>query len=102
MSEGNSKQREKRSAIAEFRFEAMNTFTALFTSAFGLVAALAWNETVKDAIERYITPGAGLKSKLIYAIFVTLVAVIVSYELGRITAKFKMDKDDEKEAEEKR
>lgn len=86
--------KEKKSAIAEFRFEMMNTFTALFTSAFGLVAALAWNETVKEAIDRYITPGAGLKSKLVYSVFVTLLAVIVSYELSRITARFRNDKED--------
>jgi len=92
---------KKKSAIAEFRYEAMNTFTVLFTSAFGLVAALAWNETVKEAIARYISPGAGLRSKLIYAFFVTLLAIVVSYEFGRITTRLKMDKEDAEEKEEK-
>lgn len=92
-----SDTKEKKSAIAQLRYEAMNTFTTLFTSAFGLVAALAWNETVKEAIDRYITPGAGLKSKLVYALFVTLLAVLVSYQLGRITARYKSDTDDSKD-----
>lgn len=94
-------KKDKKSTIAEFRYEAMNTFTTLFASAFGLVAALAWNETVKEAIDRYITPGAGLKSKLVYAVFVTLLAVVVSYELGRLTTRFKIDKED-LEAKEKK
>lgn len=92
---------QKKSAIAEFRHEAMNTFTTLFTSAFGLVAALAWNETVKEAIDRYISPGAGLGSKLIYAFLVTLLAIVVSYEFGRITTKLKIDKEDAEEKEDR-
>lgn len=96
------RRKEKKSTIAELRFEAMNTFTTLFTSAFGLVAALAWNETVKEAIERYITPGAGLKSKLVYAIFVTALAIFISYEFGRITARFRIDKEDAEEEEKKK
>ncbi|OQA52066.1 MAG: hypothetical protein BWY43_00673 [candidate division WS2 bacterium ADurb.Bin280] len=89
-----AEKKDKKSTIAELRYEAMSTFTTLFTSAFGLVAALAWNETVKEAIDRYITPGAGLKSKLIYAILVTALAVIVSFQLGKLTARFKSDAED--------
>lgn len=102
MAEKNFKK-SKKSMIAELRFEAMNTFSTLFTSAFGLVAALAWNEAVKDAIERYITPGAGLRSKVIYATLVTILAIVVSYELGRITAVFRVNKEaaEEESGEEK-
>lgn len=92
----NSKVTKKQIA-REFRAETVKTFTSLFTSAFALVAALAWNEAVKDAIERYITPGQGLKSKLIYAIFVTLLAVLISYEMGKIAARFKIDDESEGE-----
>ena len=102
MSDPISKNKKiKKSTIAEFRYEAMNTFTTLFTSAFGLVAALAWNETVKEAIDRYITPGAGLKSMLIYAFLVTLLAAIVSYEFGRIATRLKIEKEDAEEKEKK-
>jgi hypothetical protein len=64
------------------------------TSAFGLVAALAWNEAVKDAIERYIAPGEGLKSKLIYALFVTILAIILSFQLGKLSARYNVEDDD--------
>jgi len=63
--------------------ELIGNFATFVTSAFAFVAALAWNEAVKDAISRYIEPGSGLKSELIYAVFVTLLAVFVSYYLGR-------------------
>lgn len=67
----------------KFHREIIGTFATFVTSAFGFVAALAWNDTVKNAISRYIEPGSGLKSQFIYAIFVTLLAVLVSYYLSR-------------------
>jgi hypothetical protein len=90
----NSKSPRAIKAAKKLRFETVKTFSALLTSAFGLVAAFAWNETVKEAISRYIAPGAGLKSKLIYAIFVTALAVLVSYYLGAVAAKYRPDDED--------
>jgi purine-cytosine permease-like protein len=81
---------------AKLKAETIRTFSMLMTSAFGLVAAFAWNEAVKDAISRYISSGQGLKSKLIYAIFVTLIAVLVSYQLGALSAKYADTSDDDK------
>ena len=85
----------------ELRYEAVHTFATLMTSAFGLVAALAWNETVKGAIDRYISPGNGLRSKFYYAFVVTLLAIFVSYELGKMVARFKIDKEESENQEEK-
>lgn len=83
-------------AARKLKYETIKTFSALLTSAFGLVAAFAWNETVKEAINRYISSGSGLKSKLIYAVFVTLLAVLVSYWLGVVAARYKTDDDEDK------
>lgn len=83
-------------AARKLKYETIKTFSALLTSAFGLVAAFAWNETVKEAINRYISSGSGLKSKLIYAVFVTLLAVLVSYWLGVVAARYKTDDEDKK------
>jgi len=82
-------------AARKLKFETVKTFSALLTSAFGLVAAFAWNETVKEAINRYISAGSGLKSKLIYAIFVTLIAVAVSYWLSSVSARYQPDDEGE-------
>lgn len=83
-------------AAKKLRYETIKTFSALLTSAFGLVAAFAWNETVKEVIDRYISSGSGLKSKLIYAIAVTLLAVVVSYWIGFVAAKYQSDDEEKK------
>lgn len=67
--------------------------TQLATAGFGLVAALAWNETIKGSIERFIKPGSGLISKLIYALIVTLLAVLVTYYLGHLTQEAKEEEE---------
>lgn len=86
----------KQQIAKELRYEAASTFSTLVTSAFGLVAAFAWNEAVKDAISRYIAAGDGLKSKLIYALLVTLLAIVISYQMGKIAGRYKLEKDSDK------
>lgn len=67
------------------RSEFLKTMTQLATAGFGLVAALAWNDTIKDFIDHFIKSGSGFISKLIYAVIVTFLAVIVTYLLGKST-----------------
>ena len=63
----------------------------LVTSGFGLVAALAWNEVIKEIVDVYIKPffgeGSGLVSLFIYALFVTVLVGIVTYQLSKIVGK---------------
>lgn len=60
----------------------------LMTSGFGLVAALAWNEVIKETVDIYIKPyfgqSSGLISLVIYAVIVTALAVTITYQLGKI------------------
>ncbi|MEI6040590.1 MAG: DUF5654 family protein [Candidatus Berkelbacteria bacterium] len=69
------------------RSEFLKTMIQLATAAFGLVAALAWNGAIQGFIERFVTSGDGLKSKFIYAVIVTGIAVVVTYILGRMSQK---------------
>jgi hypothetical protein len=66
--------------------------TALATSGFGLVAALAWNNVIKEAVETYIKPligpNSGLISLIIYACLITALAIIVTFQLSRLEQKF--------------
>ena len=86
MAKGKSKQQ-----IEELRREFFKTMLNLATSAFGLVAALAWNEVIKEFITKYIQPffgeSSGLLSLLIYAVFVTFLAVFVTYNLSKLSEK---------------
>lgn len=88
-------KKSKAQIAKELRAEAVGTFSTLITSAFGLVAAFAWNEVVREAIDRYITPGQGLKSATIYAVLVTVLAVVVSFQLGKLAGRYKLESEDE-------
>lgn len=69
------------------RAEFLKTMVQLATAAFGLVAALAWNGAIQGFIDRYLASGDGLKSKFIYAFIVTVIAVVVTYMLGKMAQK---------------
>lgn len=87
--------RSKRIA-KEFNASFIETLTTLLTTAFGLVAAFAWNEVVKSAISKYIAPGSTVLSQLIYAVMVTLLAVLISFQLGKLAAIYRIDSEDGK------
>jgi len=65
--------------------------TTLATSGFGLVAALAWNNVIKETVDIYIKPligeKSGLFSLIIYAILVTALALIVTLQLSKLEQK---------------
>lgn len=68
--------------------EYFKTISTMLTGAFGLVAALAWNELVKGLIDRYLSTGNGLISQFIYALIVTTLLIIVTVEMGKVAKKF--------------
>ena len=72
----------------KFQKELVKQMITLSTSGFGLVAALAWNEAiqafVKEYIDQYISVGSGIISRFIYAIIITALAVLITYQLAKI------------------
>lgn len=68
--------------------EIVKQMVTLATSGFGLVAALAWNNVIQEFVETAIKPhlpsGSGLLSLLFYALFITTLAVTVTYQLTRL------------------
>ena len=83
MAEVSKKKRLEREVIAQM--------LTLATSGFGLVAALAWNsviqEFVNDYIKKFLPGNSGLISLFIYAIIVTILAVVVTMNLSSIKEK---------------
>jgi hypothetical protein len=74
-----------------FKSELVDQLITLSSSGFGLVAALAWNETIQGVVKEYIEPripGSGLIYRFIYALLITIVAVFITYQLSRLAAKF--------------
>lgn len=74
-----------------FHRELIQQLVTLSTSAFGLAAALAWNETIQAAVKEFIEPrlpGSGILSKFIYALLVTLLAVLITFQLTRMAQRW--------------
>lgn len=65
----------------------METILGLITTAFAFVAGLAWNDAIQKLIESVIGTGDALPSLFIYAIVVTVVAVVVTVLLARVAGK---------------
>ena len=66
----------------------METMLTLITTAFAFVAGLAWNEAIQKLIEEFYTAGGAVTGLLIYAVIVTIVAVVVTVLLARIQVKW--------------
>ena len=62
---------------------------ALITVAFGLVAALAWNGAIKAIFAEVFGDPEELVAMLVYAIVVTVVAVIVTIWIAHAAEKAK-------------
>lgn len=86
-------------AVARAKAQATSTVflattVSLATSAFGVVAALAWNDAIKLVLDKVITPslhayGLGdTGAHLAYAVIVTVIAVTVILMLNRIASAF--------------
>lgn len=78
-----------------FHRELAQQLVTLSTSAFGLAAALAWNETIQQTVKEFIEPrlpGSGILSKFIYALLVTLLAVLITFQLTRLASRWGIKK----------
>lgn len=72
----------------DLRKELVKQMITLSSSGFGVVAALAWNDAiqsfVKEYIDKYFSAGSGIMSRFIYAVIITVIAVLVTYELTKM------------------
>lgn len=80
-----------------FKVQFLESLSALVISAFGLVAALAWNETIKQAVAMLFSADDSIWGLLVYALIVTVLAVGATMLIVRATnkAKRKMGIEDE-------
>lgn len=83
--------------ILEIKKQSVEKLATLITTAFGLVAAIAWNTAIQDWFKTQVwLKEAG---PWIYAILVTILAVIVSVWIGRVSARVNTEIEDEKKQE---
>ena len=69
--------------------EILDKLAALITAAFGLVAALAWNDAIKLIFKEILGESSTLGPMLLYATMVTIIAVILTIVVARAASKAK-------------
>ncbi len=84
-------------AAAIPKTDVLDKLNTLIASAFGLVAALAWNSAIQKLFETQ--PQLKSYGPWAYAVTVTIIAVIVTVWLGRLASAAKGKKEEEKKAE---
>ncbi len=76
------------SKASRFSKEFIATVISLVSTAFGVVAALAWNSAIQEVFAKYIgTTGSRVAALFVYAALVTLIGVVVIVYLGRIATR---------------
>ena len=65
----------------------IGTMIGLATVAFGLIAAGAWNKLISDVIALFLKPGSGVVAELIYAVIITIIAIVVVQSLAKLAEK---------------
>jgi len=70
--------------------EVVEKLITLMTAAFGLIAALAWNDAVKSLFSEggffYFAVEYGV---WVYAVFVTIIAVLITIWVSKVSARMK-------------
>jgi len=73
--------------VSNFTRTFRNNFTTLLISALGLVAALSWNEAIKEAVITLIPGEKTVIYKFYIAITITIISVTSTYFLSQFKTK---------------
>ena len=65
----------------------LQTMISLASAAFGVVAALAWNSAITALVKELFGSGGQIVSLFLYAIIITVIAVIVMVNLGKMAER---------------
>jgi hypothetical protein len=77
--------------LNEFQKTFIDELARLISSAFGLLAALAWRGVIKEFVEIYVKrllgETSGMISELIFALIITVLAVVVTWRMTKLKKK---------------
>ncbi len=71
------------------RKEVIEKLATLITAAFGLIAALAWNEAIQSIFKKVYGEASDIYAMIFYAIIVTIIAVMLTIWIGKISDRIK-------------
>ena len=72
--------------------EILDKIAALMTAALGLVAALAWNGAIRAIFEAAFGSADDITAMLVYAVVVTIIAVLAIIWIARVITRAKGEK----------
>ena len=72
----------------DLKTKLIEQMSTLFLGALSLVAALAWNDAVQSLFKIIFKDQSGVVAKFGYAVVITLIVVIVSWRLMKISEKY--------------
>ncbi len=75
------------------KLEILEKISQLATAAFGLVAALAWNDAIQALFKMLFPEQSEIWAKFAYALVVTGIVVFITLKLGSIINKLKQGSD---------
>lgn len=82
---------EKTEEEKKLHLEVAKQMVTLSTAGFGLVSALAWNNLIQEFVNTYVRRWLPVDGKLIslfiYAVIVTVLAVIVTLQLSKVVRR---------------
>lgn len=70
--------------LQEFKRVFKDNFVTLIVSAFGVVAALSWNDAIKEVVLGLFPTKGPLFAKLYSAVAITVIAIVVTYLLSKL------------------
>lgn len=73
------------------KLELVEKLATLVAAGFGLVAALAWNDAIQALFARFFPAQSGLIAKFLYAVFITVIVVLVTTRLARLADRLKKE-----------
>jgi len=82
---------------AKFKVQLLEAMSSLIIAAFGLVAALAWNEAIKSMITQVFKSSSDVLGLTVYAAIVTVLAVVMTLIITRAVKKAKIAAGEEVE-----
>lgn len=83
----------------DLKLEILEKLSSLIAAGFGLVAALAWNDAIKEIIAIIMPQPSMIWGKVIYALIVTVLVVIVTVNLGKVISRLKKEIEGKKNNE---